>query len=146
MKKGSNFLIICLSISFFLVSCGNADPKRESVIDVPEESFEEESILSDFDCDDMQSNFTTYDEAKEVIEGTVFRIEETVNTSKSSWVRGASYYSCDGITGFFLILTDSQDYLHSDVPVNVWKGFKNAESFGSYYNKFIKNQYPFTLN
>ena len=145
MKTGINFLIICLSISFFLISCGSADPKAESVIDNPEESVEKESILSEFDCENLPTSFSSYDEAKQAIEGTDFRIEETVNTSKSSWIRGAYYYSCDGKVGYFLLITDSQDYLYAEVPLDIWYGFKNAESFGRYFNQRIKNEFQIEL-
>ncbi|MFN6115154.1 MAG: KTSC domain-containing protein [Flavobacteriales bacterium] len=33
-----------------------------------------------------------------------------------------------------------------DVPLNVWQGFKEASSFGTYYNANIKRRYRLGLN
>jgi hypothetical protein len=98
------------------------------------------------ECDKLPKNYSSYNEAIKIITAADFQIEETVNTSKSSWVRGASYYSCDGATGFFILKTDNQDYLYSGVPAEIWQGFKNAESFGNFYNHNIKHRYTFNLN
>lgn len=96
-------------------------------------------------CDSLPNTYTSYEEAIGIIESAKFKQEDKVNTSKSSWIRGASFYSCDGITGYFIIETDSKKYIHSGIPVKVWQGFKKADSFGSYYNKNIKNRYQFKL-
>ena len=98
------------------------------------------------DCDKLPQKYSSYDEAIKTIKATHFKVEESVNTSKSSWIRDASYYTCDGVTGFFLLKTDNQYYLYSGVPYEIWLGFKNAESFGSYYNQNIKHNYFFNLN
>jgi len=80
------------------------------------------------------------------IRSASFRIAEEQNTDESSWVRGAEFYTCDGATGFFILRTDDQDYIHIDVPVAVWQGFKEASSFGSYYTANIKHRYRLGLN
>jgi hypothetical protein len=98
------------------------------------------------DCDQLPKKFSSYDEAVKTIKAAHFKVEESVNTSKSSWLRGAAFYSCDGATGFFILKTDNQDYLYSGVPSEIWEGFKNAESFGSYYDHNIKHKYSFNLN
>ncbi len=88
----------------------------------------------------------TYKEAKKYIELSIYKIEETISTSKSSWIRGATYYSEDGIRGYMILKTDSKDYIYSDLPFEIWQGFKNAQSFGSYYHQNIKGKYQFKLN
>jgi len=98
------------------------------------------------DCDQLPKSYSSYDDAVKTIKATHFKIQETVNTSKSSWVRGASYYSCGGSSGFFILKTDKQEYLYSGVPVDTWNGFKNAESFGSYFDYNIKHNFSFKLN
>jgi len=97
-------------------------------------------------CDQLPNKYSSYDEAIETIEASHFKIEESVNTSKSSWIRGAEYYSCDGATGFLILQTDNQDYLYSGVTLEIWQGFKNSESFGIYYNHKIKHKFTFNLN
>lgn len=96
------------------------------------------------DCEQLPKTYTSHDEAAKTIKAAHFKIQENVNTSKSSWIRGASYYSCDGNLGFFILKTDNEEYLYSNVPIDVWNGFKNSNSFGEYYNEHIKHK--FTIN
>ena len=93
------------------------------------------------DCNLLPSTFTSYKEAINKIKSTSFLLIERVNTSKSSWVRAGSYYSCDKKTGYFIILTDKQEYIHEGVPIHIWRGFKSASSFGTYYNENIRNRF-----
>ena len=101
---------------------------------------------SGIDCDQLPKTYSSYDAAIKTIKAAHFKIQETVNTSKSSWVRGASYYSCDGSLGFFILKTDNQEYLYSNVPIDTWNSFKSADSFGSYYDNNIKHKFSFKLN
>jgi|ERR1035437_2393862 hypothetical protein len=98
------------------------------------------------DCNKLPTSFTSYAQASQLIKSSTFKMHESVNTSKSSWVRGASYYSCDSNKGFLIIKTDNGEYVHQNVPVEVWRSFKNASSFGSYYDHFIKGNYRLNLN
>jgi hypothetical protein len=95
-------------------------------------------------CTKLPSVFTSYNQAEQLISDATFKLKESANTSESSWVRSAKFYSCDGISGFFILGTDKKEYYHQNMPIEVWQGFKNATSFGSYYNQYIKNKY--TLN
>lgn len=97
------------------------------------------------DCNNLQANFTSYSEAINKIKNTKFTYSDNVITSKSSWVRGASYYSCDRNFGYFIIKTDKESYIYKDLPISIWSSFKNANSFGSYYNRNIKNRYQLYL-
>ncbi len=97
-------------------------------------------------CDSMSNTFSTYKEVLTTINKTSFKIEESVNTSKSSWIRKARYYSCDNITGFFVLKTDKKNYVFENVPISVWKRFKNADSFGKFYSSNIRNKYHLYFN
>ena|SRR5258708_3130322 len=97
-------------------------------------------------CEQLTKQFSTYDEAVKKIKSSNFKINEEANTSKSSWIKGASFYSCDGILGYFILITDKREYLYSEMPYSVWLEFKNAESFGSFYNDKIKHKYIFNLS
>ena len=97
-------------------------------------------------CEKLPSSFSSYSEAISKIHSTNFKLDESVNTSKSSWVKGAAYYSCDGSAGYFILKTDNKDYIHKDLPVSVWENFKNAKSYGSYYDNNIKHNYQFVLD
>lgn len=98
------------------------------------------------DCNELPKNYSSYDEAIQKIKSADFDLEESVNTSKSSWIRGAEYYSCDGISGFLILQTDNDNYIYSGVTREIWQDFKNAESLGNFYHQRIKNKYQFKLN
>jgi hypothetical protein len=94
-------------------------------------------------CDSLPSHYVSYQQALTTIRHASFKIHQTCNTSSSSWIRAAEYYSCDGQTGFFVFKTDKQWYIHAGVPLSVWEGFKKADSRGRYYNQNIKYKYHF---
>jgi hypothetical protein len=104
-----------------------------------------EQITHGQDCNKLPASFANYAQASQLIKASTFKMHESVNTSKSSWVRGASYYSCDSQKGFLIIKTDNGEYVHQNVPVEVWNAFKKASSFGSYYDHFIKGNYRLTM-
>lgn len=97
------------------------------------------------DCEKIPASFNSYSSAINIVNNTQFKIEESIRTYKSSWIVKASYYSCDEVKGFFILETKDEEYIHQDVPVKVWKEFKNAESYGKYYNANIKENYNLKL-
>jgi hypothetical protein len=98
------------------------------------------------DCTSIKGPFSSYEEASRIIIGTKFKVKESVNTRKSSWIKGAEYYSCDGLSGFFILKTAKKDYIHQNVPILLWREFKAASSFGKYYNEELKNKFQLRLN
>lgn len=97
-------------------------------------------------CDEINQNFKSYSEANSAVKSASWVIVEDLNTSKSSWLRKATYYSCDELTGYLIIKTDSNEYIHEGVPIEIWNGFKQATSFGKYYDQYIRYKYPLELN
>ena len=94
------------------------------------------------DCKDLSTSFDSYTDAKDAIQDATFILTDRLPSGKSSWIMAANYYSCDGKTGYLIYSTDKgREYIHEKVPVNIWKGFKNAASSGSYYNANIKGRY-----
>ena len=93
------------------------------------------------DCSEIKLPFTTYKEATNTVNSVDFNFTDEGYTSKSSWIRSAKYYSCDGKMGYMVYTTDKKEYIHLDVPIETWEEFKNAESFGRYYNNNIKHKY-----
>lgn len=92
-------------------------------------------------CSELNENFTSYAQAKNSIESARFNFSDKCNTSKSSWILGAKYYSCNNKDGYFLIRTKEKKYIHQGLPKELWKEFKKAESFGEFYNLKIKSKY-----
>lgn len=100
----------------------------------------------DKNCEDLNSKFTSYDDAIDLVKNTDFNFEEKVNTD-SSWIDSIEFYSCDEISGYLIVNTNNgRSYIHKNVPVQVWSEFKNAESYGRFYNQNIKDNYYLEIN
>ena len=97
------------------------------------------------DCSELTKDFTSYEQAKKSINSASFIFSDKCNTSKSSWILGAEYYSCDNQNGYFFIRTKKKTYIHKDLPKEIWKEVKNADSFGKFYNSKIKGKYQLII-
>ena len=97
-------------------------------------------------CSEIPPNFSTYADAITAIESSSFQISESVNTSKSSFINDADFYSCNGQDGYLILQFKDQDYIFQGVPVEVWEGFKDAASFGTYYDDHIRGRYQYHSN
>lgn len=99
------------------------------------------------DCNKLPASFSSYSQAITLVQSSTFKIQEAANTSSSSWITSANYYSCDGKTGYLIYTTNrGYQYIHKEVPIEVWEEFKNAPSKGSYYDYKIKHRYHLRLN
>lgn len=96
-------------------------------------------------CEKLPNSFPNYESATQQIKSVKFKINETIDTRKSSWIRGLDYLSCDGKSGFMILKTDGKSYIHQNVPIDIWTGLKNASSSGSYYNENIKHRYQILI-
>lgn len=133
MKKTIFLLVILL-----LTSCNNSFNEEVVVREKTDERATEYS--------DTIQNFSSYDEAVDYIENSNEYTHESVDTSKSSYVNSADYYYlATEDKGYAIFKLKGKKYIHSDVPREVWEGFKKANSFGSYYNDFFKGNYQFNL-
>lgn len=97
-------------------------------------------------CSELPATFSSYDEAVSAVESASFSIEDDVNTSKSSFIRDADFYSCDGYQGYLILQFKDNDYIFEGVPLSVWEGFKHADSFGEFYDRNIKGRYRYHSN
>lgn len=98
------------------------------------------------DCKLLKEEFTTYSEALKTISNTSFDFKDSTDTSSSSWIKDANYFSCDTQYGYLVLKTSSKKYIFKRVPLQIWNEFKKANSFGKYYNQKIRNQYQFILS
>lgn len=104
-------------------------------------SIAQKAIFKNNSCDSIPKTFKNYKEATRTIESANFIYNDTADTSKSSWIWTARYYSCPGIVSFMIIETKSQDYIYQNVPLTLWQDFKKASSFGRFYNEHFKGRY-----
>jgi hypothetical protein len=96
-------------------------------------------------CETVPSSFKSPEKALAIVGKASFSFHESINTSKSSWISGLSFYSCNNITGFLIMETESNKYIHQEVPVSLWQKLKNSPSFGTFYNYNIKGKYKVRL-
>ena len=101
--------------------------------------------FSQRNCNDLPGQFSTYSQALYEVRNAKFSYSDQMNTSKSSFITGASYFSCDGKSGYMIIRLNNKDYIHQGLPKHVWLSFKRAESLGSFYSKNIRYNYRFKL-
>lgn len=93
------------------------------------------------DCKDLPNSFLNYSQALIEVRKSDFAINETIDTSKSSWIEGLEFCSCDSKVGFLILKTRDQEYIHQNVPIDLWRKFKSSNSFGGFYNSEIKGNY-----
>jgi hypothetical protein len=103
------------------------------------------SKVSAQNCKTIPNSFNSYEQAVKAISNSTFSFTDKVNTSSSSWIRSATFKSCDGKTGFLIIGTDSNPYIHQNVPLSLWQSFKKASSFGSFYTKNLRGRYKLII-
>jgi|SRR5690554_473365 len=98
------------------------------------------------DCAELTGTFTNFIDARKEITKANFPVKNVQSTPESSWIKRIEYYSCDGSTGYLIIYTTrSEEYIHKNVPVEVWDELSNSSSKGSYYNRNIVNRYVFEI-
>ena len=99
-------------------------------------------------CNDVHNKkFYSYYEAKQYVETFDFQFSGEENLQRSSWIKKANYYSCNGLVGYFSYETKTgKNYIYRNVPIEVWQGFKNAVSPGGFYNERIKGRFILVLD
>lgn len=84
-----------------------------------------------------------YQEAIQEIKQANFDLEQKINVS-STWIKRIEYYSCDNEIGFLIMTTfKNKQYLHNYVSIDLWNKFKEADSFGRFYNSNLKGRYQY---
>lgn len=96
-------------------------------------------------CNELPTPFSNYEQAITEIKSTGFSLEDSVDTSRSSFIKSASFYSCDSKVGYLIIGIRSTEYIYQNVPISVWEELKEADSFGSFYNNNIKGNYIISI-
>jgi len=90
-------------------------------------------------------DFDSYEEAIIWVRANDNFTKDSVDTSKSSWIRAAEYYTDGSGYGFLILNMKGKEYIWEGVPIDIWAGFKNADSFGKYYHQHIKGNYYMEL-
>jgi len=96
-------------------------------------------------CNNLPLNYSTYNKALSSVKGAKFSYVDNINTSRSSFITIASYYSCDGRSGFLIIGLQNREYIHKNLPKTIWMQLKQASSLGTFYNQYIRGRYTLVL-
>ncbi len=80
------------------------------------------SSCSGKSCQELPSNFSTYNEAKTKVRTSSGYVIKQKRSLESSWIKSTEFYSCDGKNGFLIITTNrGKTYIHNLVPEKVAK-------------------------
>lgn len=96
-------------------------------------------------CKELPSTYKSYEEAKMIVSSVHFKFTDDCNVSESSFITSANYYSCDKLTGYFIVGMNDKKYIFQNMPYEVWESFKKAESKGKFYNREIRGRYHLNL-
>jgi hypothetical protein len=96
-------------------------------------------------CGNLPSHFANKETAIQAVIHAEFPLNEQYNSAKTSWIRSASYFSCDLKTGYFIFSTVDKVFIHKGMPLALWNAFKTAPDPGKYYNRHIKNKFTLIL-
>jgi KTSC domain len=96
-------------------------------------------------CNELPSSYKSYEEAKTIVSSISFKFTDDCDVSESSFITSANYYSCDRLTGYFIVEMNDKKYIFQNMPYEIWEGFKKAESKGKFYNREIRGRYQLSL-
>ena len=72
-------------------------------------------------CTDTNNKkFSSYSEAKQYLQTFDFQLGEEEYLQRSSWIKKANYYSCDGLVGYFTYETKNGKAGIIKLPVEIW--------------------------
>lgn len=94
----------------------------------------------------LPQKFVGYNQVENYLSTNSFKVDETTDTSNSSFITSAHFQSEDGETGFLTLGMKRKEYHFINVPIEVWERFKNAESKGKFYHRNIKGKYNIKLD
>lgn len=115
------YLLFLLCTSLLLVSCGSMD------------------------CESI-NQFASHEAALEVVQNYEFLNIDLQETPESSWIKSATFYSCDNMKGFVIIQEkEGIELIFQGVPIETWNGFKTASSYGTYANQSILGKFKVTI-
>ena len=136
---------------FFILSCSEKKPKEQENItkysqELPlNDTNTDEAITINYSCDNLSSRFSSYEQAVNAVKRSSFRFQDYRNMNNSGFIDYGKYYSCDNYKGFLILSLNHREYIYRSVPIQIWQNFKNANSFGNFYNYYIRKNANYRL-
>ncbi len=61
-----------------------------------------------------------------LINNSAFRFEQSFRLTRKNGLQKASYYSCDGLTGFLVFKYKNKDYYRDGINIHDWENLKKS--------------------
>ena len=94
-------------------------------------------------CDSLELNPNVpLEVVKLQIDNTIFRFTQEFKLKRLNGLQYGKFYSCDGISGYLLVMFSSKQAIHRSVPITMWKELIISTDPDRYYLESIKEIYP----
>ena len=77
------------------------------------------------------------------IENATFRFKQQFEISRVEGIRSAHFLSCDGITGYLILIVSNKDYVFREVPKTKWDDLISSSDINQYFIREIRDLYPY---
>lgn len=135
IKKILIYIVIVCVLLF--VGCENDE------LYVDEDKYNSENIYENNEISEEKYTNYQYIKYRDEMVDLAHNRWEYLDTSKSSWINGAWY---DSVEDYMIIDLSGTKYQYCGLQDNIWNRFKNASSFGTDYNSYIKGSYDCRVN
>ena len=92
-------------------------------------------------CDSLDITTLSLDEAISKIENSKFRFQQQFKISRTYGIMNARYYSCNGKSGYLIMLVDKKDLIYLEVPKSVWETLITSADINAFYKSEIEKCY-----
>jgi len=92
-------------------------------------------------CDSLDITLLSLDEAILKVESSKFRFQQQFKISRTYGVMSAKYYSCNGKSGYLIMLVDKKDLMYLEVPKSVWDTLITSSDINAFYKSEIEESY-----
>jgi hypothetical protein len=93
------------------------------------------------DCDSLDIALLSLDEAISKVENSKFRYQQQFKISRTYGVMSARYYSCNGKSGYLIMVVDKKNLIYLEVPKSVWDALITSSDINAYYKSEIEENY-----
>jgi hypothetical protein len=97
-------------------------------------------------CDSLDIALLSLDEAISKVESSKFRFQQQFKISRTYGVMSAKYYSCNGKSGYLIMLVDKKNLMYLEVPKTVWDTLITSSDINAFYKSEIEENYELIKN
>ena len=127
-----HYIYILLIVFLFMIGARNVNAQVEHNYPVGPQST---------NCDSLDITLLSLDEAILKVESSKFRFQQQFKISRTYGVMSAKYYSCNGKSGYLIMLVDKKDLMYLEVPKSVWDTLITSSDINAFYKSEIEESY-----